>query len=519
MSIVIIIGALHVFSGIAEAVLSSDVFLAAPLTASMGSNGPLHSRSFVHNIVLPQSDAQAVSAEELRAGSDELQRLTHVLHQEIGQQRQRIVLQAPVPQSLPKSQFLTHVSHVQRYFNTSTDESQAQETRHYWLNGLGWFCGLAASITALVGLTVWGCQTMQVEYAEDDALRSMRGDPAWTYCCGVTVIVSVLLLFLLAFLIVVGQNEEIRLDPKVSTTMDDGEVVEGTRHQIENPGLCAFLVAQSLLLSIVVACFTIAYLRYSGMVQIRNGLLAKFMIRGATLSLIIAMILESLGFFALGLANGPITIIAIVGMLIVGISEETAKAFAFLWGTYLNPSDARRGSTMDCCLQYCPNLVESARALILAGISVGFGFMAVENALYVLSATLTPAVTYESLDDDEYNVSVNEVYVITFVTVITRLLCNIHPLLTALSAARMAHIAFSEQRGNLDLSFTEYVYALWPSALAHAAFDFALLVAPGIFILVLPLLFFILCWVLNSEWSKAGPEASQPSALGFFMIF
>lgn len=255
------------------------------------------------------------------------------------------------------------------------------------------------------------------------------------------------------------------------------------------------------------------------MVQIRNGLLAKFMIRGATLSLIIAMILESLGFFALGLANGPITIIAIVGMLIVGISEETAKAFAFLWGTYLNPSDARRGSTMDCCLQYCPNLVESARALILAGISVGFGFMAVENALYVLSATLTPAVTYESLDDDEYNVSVNEVYVITFVTVITRLLCNIHPLLTALSAARMAHIAFSEQRGNLDLSFTEYVYALWPSALAHAAFDFALLVAPGIFILVLPLLFFILCWVLNSEWSKAGPEASQPSALGFFMIF
>ena len=150
---------------------------------------------------------------------------------------------------------------------------------------------------------------------------------------------------------------------------------------------------------------TLTNWRFFGHVQITTSLLVQFVIRGATLSIVVAVVLESAGQRFLGnrgeteSLTGTWSFGAAAMMLVVGFSEEFAKMIAATCGTCLTIAALReqRGGCCFCQKHFCHVLLGSRRELALAGLAAGFGFMTIENMEYVLVTVRAPSERSEPI--------------------------------------------------------------------------------------------------------------------------
>jgi RsiW-degrading membrane proteinase PrsW (M82 family) len=296
-----------------------------------------------------------------------------------------------------------------------------------------------------------------------------------------------------------------------SSDPTEGEVVDydsGVVRQPRHPGERAYEAGQGVALSVALMALVIFRRRHLYNVQISSGLLSHYAIRGATMSACIASGLEIVGVLVLkhitGLDNadlmptpekysGGFSLLPVaVTMALVGASEELAKASAVMLGAWL-VAGAMRLDPPSCCQKLRRVLVESPRALMLAGLAVGCGFMTIENVGYLLSAGLM-------YDKDD---SVAAERIVRCIIVGVRVGLNLHPWLAGITAARMAQVTFGQGRESLTFSFKEFVWVLWPASALHAAFDFGLVGLPGVLAMFLP----ICSWlgaraIFNQEWDK-----------------
>ena len=198
-----------------------------------------------------------------------------------------------------------------------------------------------------------------------------------------------------------------------------------------------------------------------------SSLSIQFFFRGATVSIILAVMMESFGMAS----NRPRFVMwkDLPIALTVGFSEEVSKLIVVVLGTYLIPSQLPETLIMnqghESCLSCFPigsfirlwtTLVESPRALAMAGISVGFGFMFSENLEYFF-------IVFTSMDSST-----------RFFTMGIRILLNLHPILTGLAAARLASYVWSSPRPK-SISIGKLASCIWPSVVMHALFDFGLM--------------------------------------------
>mmetsp|Transcript_70622 Transcript_70622/g.147927 ORF Transcript_70622/g.147927 Transcript_70622/m.147927 type:complete len:673 (-) Transcript_70622:66-2084(-) len=318
---------------------------------------------------------------------------------------------------------------------------------------------------------------------------------------------------------------------------------------LDSPGERAFEAGGGVVLSVAVAALGTCMWRKSGEVDVKSSLLVHFALRGAIFSTVIALGLEILGQMILNNSLGPtnekdLSPAAVMPlMVIVGVSEEAAKAGAVIYGVFLSEYALVRAGARGCC-GCCRSLLTEPRALMLAGLSVGFGFMIVENAGYLLMSSLENAHDLEQervsnpakhggvlsmlgfsrgvpnrgkahLDEEDMDPDV--LRVLRVVVIFFRVLMNLHPWLTGLTAARIANSAFKECRDRASLSLGEFIRCCAPAAIIHALYDTGITIMPVTVALAVP----VVCWsctkaLFREEWEVAtiaNGRRLQPSTL------
>jgi len=364
-----------------------------------------------------------------------------------------------------------------------------------------WAVGFFTSLLALGFAASHVGGKMKVELQPRDDLAQARGRPCWTFCCAAWVVVLAGITFFFTLLVLSSVGLESRTDGY------DGEGV--VLHKSRHPGERAFEAGQGVALSVGLMALLIFRRRHDYSVRISSGLLAQYAIRGAVLSCSIAAVLEISGISFVekmtGLREsdllpsadklsgpGPLLLGVFLSMAMVGVAEELAKLAAMLFGTWLSAS-AVRLEPANYWRQMWRVLVESPRALMLAGLAVGCGFMTLENVGYLLSAGLM----YYKEDS-----AVAE-RIIRCIIVGVRVGLNLHPWLAGITSARVASLCFGQGRPYLSLSFSELAWALWPAVALHSGFDFGLVALPGLVAIFLPPFAWIASrHVFNQEWDK-----------------
>lgn len=345
---------------------------------------------------------------------------------------------------------------------------------------------------------------MKVELQPDDDLVAARGRPCWTsFCAASVVLLSVAtFLFTLTVLTKVGKSQDAAPD---QGSADDHV---GMRHPAKHPGERSYEAGQGVAMSVALMGFLIFRRRQAYSVRISSGLLAQFAIRGATLSCLIASFLEISGIWTLrhltglsnhallpsspGDASGASIAFVALTMMLVGVSEEFAKASVVLLGTWLS-AGAMRLASPNWFQRLWQVLVESPRSLMLAGLAAGCGFMTVENVGYLMSAGLM-------YDKDD---SAAAERFMRCVIVAVRVGLNLHPWLAGITCARIAQVSFAQGRETPALSLKEFAWALLPAAAAHAAFDFGLVCMPGILAIFMPpVVWYAAKTAFDNEWDK-----------------
>jgi len=378
------------------------------------------------------------------------------------------------------------------------------------------------SLAFLVSLGILGYLSVHVEgklkvdtilqHAEDD-LAAPRGRPCWASCCAISVVLLALLTFFLTLLV-------LSTTPAPSPAQKAGGAADADALPVGHPGERAYEAGQGVAMSVALMGFLIFRRRYAHSVHISKGLLALFAIRGATISVLVATILEFGGIFALSYITGMsshaladtgndvntpgYTAAIALTMLCVGISEELAKCGAVLVGLWLS-AGALRLAAPSWFGNFSRVLVENPHALMLAGLSVGCGFMTLENVGYLMSSGLT-------LVEKDDSVVVERI--VRCVVLAVRVGLNLHPWLVGITAARVGQIAFAGGRETPSLSFLELSWALYPAVLAHAAFDFGLTALPFFVSLFLPAgVWFCARYVFDREWEKFEARSLEARSL------
>lgn len=96
-------------------------------------------------------------------------------------------------------------------------------------------------------------------------------------------------------------------------------------------------------------------------------------------------------------------------------------------------------------------------------------------------------------------------------TLIVRVLLNMHPWLTGISAGRVARVT-QWSRASPNLSMYEFAWAIFPSAAVHALYDFVLTVQPVLGLPGIPACFAYCLWRFSKEWKEVanlGQEQAQ----------
>lgn len=375
------------------------------------------------------------------------------------------------------------------------------------------------NVRFFLGLVLMGgavhllCNQMLVEGKQEveDDMDAVYGRPCWVWFCAAIIFVFSSMVFWMTAVSVNMVNNEIE---NASQPQDAGDGVSVTRYPIDKPGKRALEAGLGVAMSAAVASILTFSWRWRGQDKIRASLLAQFALRGATLSGCIAMLLEYLGevlIDATGQSTTGFSLGNAMMMLIVGASEEGAKLAAVIVGTWISLAALREADeSVGCCSRCWRELVPTRRGLMLAGLAAGFGFMTMENSEYMIAVACTPPMKYTMADGDEDAVTGAVLNLQVFVTLFVRIFLNIHPWLTALSAGRVARFVFTEGRGLACLSCSEFIWAIYPSACAHALFDY--LVGGGgpaiLGLLAVPSVWMGARWGFQAEWAAV----DEPSA-------
>lgn len=203
------------------------------------------------------------------------------------------------------------------------------------------------------------------------------------------------------------------------------------------------------------------------------SVLAHFALRGACLAAPAALLAQGLAqSTAKRIAAAPAAPAApspaawLVTALLAAVTEELAKLLALLLCTDVFLAGAVAGGApdeeADGPSTACRTEVASPQALTLAGVAVGLGFMAVENAEYAAG---------EAALGGEIGRPTS-----IWAMGLLRILCNLHWILAGISASRVAlYIAAPSRGAGACLAWPGAVAAaVWPAVCFHAIWDFTI---------------------------------------------
>lgn len=392
-----------------------------------------------------------------------------------------------------------------------------------------------AFVLTMFGLAFFSHQAggkYRVEAEAEDDLAQARGRSCWAIFVVICVILCSLTTFFSVLTTLTTNNKvNIQIEGRPDYVVVPDPKYNGTGHNkgIEvpagNAGERAFETGFGVTFSALFFGLLILNKRHADNVQISSGLLSFFAFRGATVSTTLSMVVEVVALGGLTLLTGQSGLapkagapmgetlgISAVSMLMVAIAEETTKAVAVIWGMWLSAGTLRLAAPG--CTKLCRVLVESPRALMLAGLAAGCGFMGVENMGYLFQASLE-----RSVDAPGYMEKV-----MRWVVIIIRVCLNIHPWMVGITCGRLARVLFGYGAGcprtvSMDehaqardvsrITLRELTWALYPSVLAHAVFDFSLL-SLGAAAIVVPFVWFYYARkFFNNEWDAAAPVAAE----------
>eukprot|EP00927_Polykrikos_kofoidii_P024827 TRINITY_DN22468_c0_g1_i1.p1 TRINITY_DN22468_c0_g1~~TRINITY_DN22468_c0_g1_i1.p1 ORF type:complete len:676 (-),score=100.43 TRINITY_DN22468_c0_g1_i1:77-2104(-) len=367
-------------------------------------------------------------------------------------------------------------------------------------------------------------------------VSSDRGHDCWIGVVYVSMFFLATTVFLGTFVKSAGMNIALREMPEArNITLSSGD--SATLGPIDSPGERAFEASAGVLFSMIFACVVLLYRRFVDSVPIRAALLGFFGLRGATLSIVVAGAAELLalsllsmftgdGIHSEGSSNNEIPsrlksayhsgadLRGMSMMFLVGTVEELAKACVLLGGVVLVATTIRPSeSTWEegCCWSCCQVLVETPRGLMLAGVAAGFGFMTVENGLYLAEVASTPPIAF---GDTGMDIELDRfaMRLLRLITVAIRIGLNIHPWLAGITASRVAKILLADDRGvNVNLGVAELSWAITPSAIVHSIYNLLIVAAPAQIALLAPLGFWLFSRSLfDREWGKFNMQAPPP---------
>eukprot|EP00929_Paragymnodinium_shiwhaense_P007496 TRINITY_DN111418_c0_g1_i1.p1 TRINITY_DN111418_c0_g1~~TRINITY_DN111418_c0_g1_i1.p1 ORF type:complete len:595 (+),score=76.06 TRINITY_DN111418_c0_g1_i1:149-1933(+) len=357
----------------------------------------------------------------------------------------------------------------------------------------------------------------QDEAAQGAALFAARGRPCWLVVVVVVTCLLSLLVFGLTFAKALATNISLLSHPEARKTSHEGQEV--TLQAIRCPGERAFEAGVGLALSMGCGCFVLLYWRACDSVRVRAALLGLIALRGASVAILAAALLELATLTALPTddLNDGLDVRNVLLMLSVGVSEELAKAFALLVGaTFLSShvvcitvEDVPQG-VLACCGRCWRLLLESPHALMLGGLACGFGFMTMENGLYLIEVASSPPVSFDpggTMTAEDHFIMRS----LRLLTIAVRIVLNLHPWLTGISAARIARLVFvanaagaPEGRAPADaIRMPAFCGALLPAMALHVCYDLIVITAPGMVALAAPIAFFFGAKTLFSrDWHK-----------------
>mmetsp|Transcript_26606 Transcript_26606/g.58420 ORF Transcript_26606/g.58420 Transcript_26606/m.58420 type:complete len:607 (-) Transcript_26606:31-1851(-) len=383
------------------------------------------------------------------------------------------------------------------------DDEFIQEVSEDKMNTLTWLLGLAVALFFAFYFTRFVVDHMAVQEVPNLSFEIERGLRVWNKFCVVSVFLLCMATFVLTFTNIAVENVEILHEPQANRTEDSVNVTV-TRYDIKDAGSRSFQAALGVTLSAVVGSITVANWRRSGRVVVSEALLAHFALRGATVALAIAILLELLGAFVIDLATNAVSVGSmLVTMAVVGFSEEGAKLAMVMCGTWISANALTEAPPPGGCRRAWRSLVENRRALITVGMAVGYGFMTAENAGYLLTSASTPAELRQYSDGrPDERVDGVTVNMLSFTTVLVRVLLNIHPWLAGISAARAGQIAFKDHRAGMSLGLFEFLWVLLPAALAHAVYDVLVISHAWLALFTPPVFWFLSRYWLAIEWDE-----------------
>eukprot|EP00403_Amphidinium_massartii_P043350 CAMPEP_0178442980 /NCGR_PEP_ID=MMETSP0689_2-20121128/38546_1 /TAXON_ID=160604 /ORGANISM="Amphidinium massartii, Strain CS-259" /LENGTH=553 /DNA_ID=CAMNT_0020066747 /DNA_START=100 /DNA_END=1758 /DNA_ORIENTATION=+ len=346
-------------------------------------------------------------------------------------------------------------------------------------------------------------------FESEEELRSVRGRAIWSYFC--ILLTFGLAIFMFVLTVVIARVENMRIlgtgdsQPFLHPHMRELGSNTTVYQPIGDIGPRAFEAGQAVAWSALVGGVTVLAWRSARSVQVTKSLLAQVALRGATLAPVFSTILE-LGAGAVlrfvGFPETPagVLIYTLTTMFIVGIGEEACKLCAVLSGTCLQAPAVWSPRTICFSPACCRVLIESRLAMMLAGMSAGFGFMIVENAGYVMAMATTPPMVTKGAGQ-ESNLDNTAITVLTLMTLVTRVFFNLHPWLTAYSAANYAEVAFSKGWLHADVYPVTYFFrAVATPSLIHFAFDTMLLLLPVWGVCFVPIVWWFARWTAMWTW-------------------
>jgi len=217
---------------------------------------------------------------------------------------------------------------------------------------------------------------------------------------------------------------------------------------------------------------------------VERGSMARFACRGATLAVALAWLFERF-LERLILAASPqfFLFLAKTGLWsALGGVEELTKFMSLIWFSW-------SGAKFWRCKR--PLAQQWPKGVMLAGFSVGVGFMVVENCTkFCLAFRLPPMEN----DDIVFRL---------FRLIFFRILLNPHPILTGIAAGRFTKFSNAEK-----LTLETMWNVLWPSTLLHVLLNIVLCIPGG---RVLRVLGQILCWILFTKTWKSLEKPQESS--------
>lgn len=371
----------------------------------------------------------------------------------------------------------------------------------------------------VVGMAVYFfCNSMQCQLPERESLIAERGSKCWIHCGFISVFLFSGFVFVMTLFTVVATNAKIEQEP-TRTENIGAQTVTATSYVMNNLGLRCVEAAQGCVLSCALAAVTMYNWRHWESVNITGALLIQFFVRGATLAILITTLTEFSGLLLVHKAEAVegsyhYYLYNFLDMLVVGFTEEGSKLAALVSCAYLSArtlENVAPGCWPRPCM--CRVLCESPRAFMLAGLAVGYGFMTVENGEYMTAIVSTPVTTYSTPDTSAADTAAAlrtenvMAQIMTLAQIGLRIFLNIHPWLVGVSAARILMIVWTREPDISLLGFTGFMWAVYPSALAHCLYDFLVSVGPTVVQLLTPfVVFFFSRRAFYHMWTEAPPE-------------